>query len=208
MQLLRPTRSTSIHQAISHALTASEPIPITVSHILPLYIRFAGFDKLCHDALVAFEHAMEKGRVVGSSITPPDSDQTDLQAHPTLVMGMLDAWQVEVAVVKLRDEYWKRKLGGEYEGKETKVCTCEECGRMRLVKPNERDYYDEDGSKYVVMKAKDLRVVSSDASGAVEGHDATRTKRKVRKTKKKAKSKKTRFVQGLTATSCRVFWHC
>ncbi|KAF5344375.1 hypothetical protein D9758_013239 [Tetrapyrgos nigripes] len=207
MQPLTHTRSTSIHKAISQALSASEPKSITVAHILPIYIRFAGFDKLCHDALVAFEHAMEKGRVVGSSITPPDAtDGDDIhQAYPDLVKGMLNTWQLEAAVIKLREEYWKKKLGGGQGGEGTSVCTCEECGRMRLVKPTEREYYDEGGSRYVVMKAKDLKLVSGEGgangSATTIGPNAnSRTKRKVKKAKK-TKMKKKKFVQGVTVPS-------
>ncbi|KAK7036525.1 hypothetical protein VNI00_011722 [Paramarasmius palmivorus] len=76
----RPGRSRSIDLAI-HEVTQSLQ-SITVSTVLPIYLRVAGFESLCPEAIVAFEHAMDKGRL------------SDSQSQ------------------RLRNEYWMSKLGG------------------------------------------------------------------------------------------------
>ncbi|KAI3612068.1 hypothetical protein WG66_016094 [Moniliophthora roreri] len=76
----RPSRSRSIDLAI-HEVTRSLQ-NITVSTVLPIYIRVAGFDSFCPEAIIAFEHAMDKGRLSDSQFQ------------------------------RLRDEYWMNKLGG------------------------------------------------------------------------------------------------
>jgi hypothetical protein len=78
--MLRPSRSRSIDLAI-HEVTQSLQ-SITVSTVLPIYLRVAGFESLCPEAIIAFEHAMDKGRL------------SDSQSQ------------------RLRDEYWMSKLGG------------------------------------------------------------------------------------------------
>ncbi|KAK7441555.1 hypothetical protein VKT23_016548 [Stygiomarasmius scandens] len=188
-------RATSIHQAITLALNTSEPI--TVSHILPLYVHFAGFDDICPDAVVAFEHAMEKGRVIEASST----DATNDQEHEFAMGRVAVEMPVELAVVKLRNEYWAEKLGKTKDEKGScRVCTCEECGRMRLVRPETVSGIEK--SQYVVMKAKDLKVISSgtqDEPEMVRKSEEARGKGSAvrRRAKKTKKTKK--VVQGASA---------
>ncbi|KAL0061463.1 hypothetical protein AAF712_011686 [Marasmius tenuissimus] len=95
----------SIDQALEQASVRSPLQKITVSTLLPIYIRIAGFESLCPDAILAFERAMDKAKL---------------------------EMEMESIVTKLRDEYWLSKLGG-CKGKE-KVCQCSGCGGMRLKK--------------------------------------------------------------------------
>ncbi|KAL0577686.1 hypothetical protein V5O48_004290 [Marasmius crinis-equi] len=95
----------SIDQAIQQASLSKPLQQITVSNLLPIYIRVAGFESLCPDALAAFERAMDKAKA---------------------------EMEMETVIAKLRDEYWMNKLGG-CKGKE-RVCQCSGCGGMRLKK--------------------------------------------------------------------------
>ncbi|THU99591.1 hypothetical protein K435DRAFT_490973 [Dendrothele bispora CBS 962.96] len=203
MPTYRP-RSTSIHRAITQALSASEPI--TVSHILPIYTYFAGFDSICPDAIVAFEHAMDKGRVVGAVSSQGMETPTNSRNRELVFEQVILEASVEQAVVKLRNEYWKEKLGRTKKEKDScSVCMCEECGRMRLVKSDHVSAIAEgpdENSQYVVMKAKDLKVISSSSrahSGeSPDSKDSTkRSDAAIRKGNKsgKAKKAKKKFVQ-------------
>lgn len=96
---------TNIDQAIGE-LTASAQ-SVTVSAILPVYIRIAGYTTLCDDAIIAFERAIEKIR---------DDEATSLAQ-------------------KLRNDYWCDKLGGRKNGEGVCV-TCPGCGGLRIEERN------------------------------------------------------------------------
>ncbi|KAF9268475.1 hypothetical protein L218DRAFT_1072973 [Marasmius fiardii PR-910] len=178
----------SIDQAIHEASLSNSHAEITVSTLFPIYIRIAGFDDFCPEAIVAFEHAMDKAPIqvqvavnVRSKSTEGVSGRPikeEFQGTKTKAMR-----SVQSVITKLREEYWLNKLGG-CKDKE-RVCQCSECGGMKLTKQE----------RYVVMKEKEIINLSSGigmgegpesqgASGDGEGGKSKTKKLKKTKTKR------------------------
>ena len=102
------TMSRSIELAVQSLLSKQEPI--TVGNAITAYLHVANLydeqsDAHIHDALVAFEHALDKQPV----FNPGDKDTT-CHHRPYLA-----------EVAQLRRDYWTERL------RDTK-CTCGRCG--------------------------------------------------------------------------------
>lgn len=83
-----PTMMRTIEQAISDLILSNKAI--TVANAFPVYMRLAGFNSLCDEAVMSFEHAMDK-----YPAKPPKARATFIKE-----------------VKELRDGYWLDKLGG------------------------------------------------------------------------------------------------
>ncbi|PCH40549.1 hypothetical protein WOLCODRAFT_99053 [Wolfiporia cocos MD-104 SS10] len=99
--------SSNIEQAIHNALT--DALELTVPNVLVAYLRILGYalpsgasTPIPHEALVAFEHALDK--------------------EPA---GALGRRMYTAEVARLRREYWKERIGVPAGGR----CTCPACGK-------------------------------------------------------------------------------
>ncbi|OCH85240.1 hypothetical protein OBBRIDRAFT_829038 [Obba rivulosa] len=102
--------ATNIEQAISTLLRGSQPL--TLSNVLRAYLRVAGLAPvedgaelvIPHDALVAFEHALDKEPVFAVRHRPFTQE-----------------------IAQLRRTYWEERLGAG-AGSASR-CTCPSCGK-------------------------------------------------------------------------------
>ncbi|TFK68445.1 hypothetical protein BDN72DRAFT_841834 [Pluteus cervinus] len=93
--------SAQLEQAVAALMYSGTPI--AVHTVLMTYLRISGFSTICHDAIVAFEHALDK-----------HGDQ------PTSYYT--------AAIIMVRDQYWFDKVGQiEEEHRHSRGrCTCTE----------------------------------------------------------------------------------
>lgn len=100
----------NIERAVADIITANKAV--TVANIFPIYIRVAGFDTVCDEAVIAFEHALDK--------------------HP--LPSAEAPVQYANAISKLTSEYWCQKLGVTGAACQDKQCVfCRNCGRISVV---------------------------------------------------------------------------
>ncbi|KAI0917707.1 hypothetical protein AcW1_007158 [Taiwanofungus camphoratus] len=107
--------ATNIEQAISTLFLHNRPL--TLTNVLRAYFAIAGFIEpdatditVPHEALVAFEHAMDKEPALSRTVSP------DGAFHKRL-------YTAEIS--ELRKEYWQSRLGA---GSVVR-CTCPSCGK-------------------------------------------------------------------------------
>lgn len=96
----------NIEQAVADVVVANKPV--TVANTFPIYMRVAGFGALCEEAIVAFEHALDK------------HPMRSLKAHIPYTN----------AILRLRSEYWYDKLGSD--AIECLDESCVECRRAGI----------------------------------------------------------------------------
>jgi hypothetical protein len=92
----------TIEQAISDLIISNKAV--TVANTFPVYMRLAGFNVLCDEAVISFEHAMDK-----YPAQPP-------KARATFVKQ----------IKELRDGYWFDKLRATQINFEY-CATCDDC---------------------------------------------------------------------------------
>ncbi|EPS95563.1 hypothetical protein FOMPIDRAFT_1151979 [Fomitopsis schrenkii] len=106
---------TNLEVAISALLSRNKEL--TVQNVLVDYLRVIGYIEpgqkevtLPHDALVAFEHALDKEPLLRKCCRSPDA-------------GLCTRMYTK-EITALRKEYWKEKLGSSSPVR----CTCPTCG--------------------------------------------------------------------------------
>ncbi|THH18539.1 hypothetical protein EUX98_g8938 [Antrodiella citrinella] len=115
--------TTAIEQAISHLIQTRQPI--TVSHVLPIYLQFAGLSSMADldsmTAIITFERAMDKHPAPSYPIAK--RDKTKMVTLAPLPCKRLYHAEVE----QLRRDYWEKaiELGSTFG-----LCNCVGCGRL------------------------------------------------------------------------------
>ncbi|KAI0727127.1 hypothetical protein C8Q72DRAFT_782428 [Fomitopsis betulina] len=137
---------TNLEHAISAVLTQDKEL--TVHNVLVDYLRVTGYTvpgqkevKLPHDALVAFEHALDKEPLLRKCCRSPDA-------------GLCTRMYTK-EITALRKEYWVGKLGSS-------CCTCPSCGCMVAYEKGPEAIDNDDAvlqeKRRVRRKAKNRRI--------------------------------------------------
>ncbi|KZT12258.1 uncharacterized protein LAESUDRAFT_754745 [Laetiporus sulphureus 93-53] len=123
---------TSIEKAISTVLQQGEPL--AVANVLVAYLKILGYmapdDKelsVPHEALVAFEHALDK--------EPALSLRRQASKCSVLCQRMYTA-----EITQLRKEYWRERLGFVAAAR----CTCPTCGNTVAYRKEEFEDTEEE----------------------------------------------------------------
>ncbi|CAL1713812.1 unnamed protein product [Somion occarium] len=113
--------STTIERALTSLVRAQQPI--TVVNVLSAYLQIAGFatepSAASEDAILAFEHALDK-----HPAPPPMRTTRNGKIVPSSNVPATGRRKYSADVARLREEYWKDKLGKSAKLK----CTCADCG--------------------------------------------------------------------------------
>ncbi|KAH9912940.1 uncharacterized protein B0H18DRAFT_218290 [Fomitopsis serialis] len=132
---------TNIELAISSVLRKREEV--TVPSVLVDYLRIIGYIApgqkeviVPHEAVAAFEHALDKEPVLRARRATPDAS---LRTH-----------MYTKEITKLRKEYWKQKLSASYPVR----CTCPTCGHTV---PYERQPEVDEHNDDVLAEKRKLR---------------------------------------------------
>lgn len=165
---------TNLELAVANLVSSNQDVVLT--NLLEAYSRVAGYTEPCRDAVIGFEHAMDK--------------------HPQCIENTADSRHTKV-IADLRQAYWSQQLGGFANGVgQGKPLECPCCGVVSLAqsyKPNAMNYYEHELLHEVIFGMSsfstfDESLIFTFPPGA-EPPKAERTKSKA---KAKAKSKNTK----------------
>lgn len=107
----------NIEQAVANIVASEQEVVLV--NVLDAYIRVAGFTHWSADAIVAFEHALDK--------YPDSAEKVDS------VLAKL--------ITELRQSYWYQMLGVP-KGGEAHYSSCPCCGIMKLMQQTVGDHGD------------------------------------------------------------------